>query len=171
MTTTYRVTVPAMLCFDVRASRGRPGEALRAATAVCTRLWEEGADVPDCDLENGLQNATCYPQPNHEPVEILDEAPEKDEALAEPWDPAAIRAQLVAEGVTEVPFGHFETDGGMEVERDTEVAPAWFTDAHAVLLHRVECGCLCPENKEREDFYGGRTQMPFPTFSATAEDL
>ncbi len=68
-------------------------------------------------------------------------------------------------------WDHFDTDYGPEVERVDDDAPHWFTDAHAVLLHRIECGCLCPENKNRSDFYGGRTQMPFPTFSATAQDL
>ena len=68
-------------------------------------------------------------------------------------------------------WGHFEADGGPEVERVNDDAPPWFTDAHAVLLHRIECGCLWPENQRRQDFYGGRTQMPFPTFSATAGDL
>jgi hypothetical protein len=84
----------------------------------------------------------------------------------------AIATRLLAEAIDpQTVFGHFDTDGGLEIERDDEHAPAWFTDAHAVLLHRARCGCLCPENKQRDDFYGGRTQMPFPTFSATAADL
>lgn len=89
-----------------------------------------------------------------------------------PVTPATLDGWLIAEGVNPLTvFNHFETDGGDEVERDDEFAPDWITDAHAVLLHRVHCGCLCPENKDRPDFYGGRTQMPFPTFSATQGDL
>lgn len=67
-------------------------------------------------------------------------------------------------------WGHIDTDYGPEVERDDAWAPPWFTDAHAVLLHRVECGCLRPENCAKP-FYGGRTQMPFPTFSAEPDDV
>jgi hypothetical protein len=88
-----------------------------------------------------------------------------------PTTPAAIEARLRQEGVDpENAFGHFETDCGREVGRDDEFAPPWFTDAHAVLLHRVRCGCAWPENSGNP-FYGGRTRMPFPTFSASAEDL
>jgi len=89
-------------------------------------------------------------------------------------DPTDVRQRFdidTAELPLARPWGHFDTDHGPEVERDNDDAPHWFTDAHAVLLHRIECGCLCPENKDRTDFYGGRTQMPFPTFSATAQDL
>ncbi len=102
--------------------------------------------------------------------------------------PAEIIARLRAEGLEPGDcFDHFETDGGMEVERVDDTAPDWFGDTHAVLVHRVLCGCLTPENKDTaidpeaaawatpdaalEDTYGGRTCMPFPTFSATAEDL
>lgn len=78
---------------------------------------------------------------------------------------------LLREGVNPLTvFEHFDTNYGEEIERDDEFAPAWFTDAHAVLLHRVICGCLTPENSANP-CYGGRTQMPFPTFSATMEDL
>ncbi len=68
---------------------------------------------------------------------------------------------------------HFETDGGPEVERcDSCCVPLGVTEAQAVQLHRIDCGCLeFPENAPQHPFYQGRTCMPFPTFTATPEDL
>jgi hypothetical protein len=66
-------------------------------------------------------------------------------------------------------WDHFEVDGfvcGPEVEKCDTCVPKGFTDAHAVLLHRIDCGCLeVPENVAGKPFYQGRTCMPFPTFS------
>lgn len=95
-----------------------------------------------------------------------------EHADSSPFTPAQVIARLVADDIDpQDAFGHFHADGGPEVERNDELAPPWFTDCHAVLLHRVLCGCLWPENQPRATFYGGRTQMPFATFSATAGDL
>ncbi len=67
---TYRMRVPATLCFDVEAENDE--EAKAKAAALCDRIWEEGADVPNADLDDELENATVYPQPNQEPVEIVE---------------------------------------------------------------------------------------------------
>jgi hypothetical protein len=55
---------------------------------------------------------------------------------------------------------------------DCEACGGLFDDDDAVLLHRMICGCPCPENSEgRDNLPNNGTMMAFPTFEQYPKTL
>jgi hypothetical protein len=73
--------VKAKLCLDVMASS--EDEAQTIVAELCDRLYEQGAAVPNCDLEDMLKNASCYPELEADAdtygIEVLDATDEEGE--------------------------------------------------------------------------------------------